>query len=56
MSRGASKRINSEIIQENYINSYMKSGSIDNLGMQSMPKSEPFYPSMNQVSSLLEAP
>lgn len=56
MSRGTSKRMNSEMIQENYINSYMKSGSIDNLGIQSMPKSQPFYPSINQVSSLLETP
>ncbi len=56
MSRGASKRINSELIQENYINSYIKSASIDHLGMQTMPKSEPYYPQINHVSSLLEAP
>ncbi len=56
MSRGASKRINSELIQENYINSYIKSASIDHLGIQTMPKSEPCYPQINHVSSLLEPP
>lgn len=39
MSRTMSRKVNSDLIKENYISGYMKSGSIENLGIQSMPKS-----------------
>lgn len=55
MSRISSRKINENIIRENYINPYIKSDSIDNLALQTVSLPQPYTSKLNSEPPLIQS-